>query len=31
MKSPVVKPAKVDPKKGAEFIVGIREGLGDFA
>jgi len=31
MMSPVVKPAKVDPKKGKEFIEGIREGLDDFA
>ena len=29
--SPVVKPAKADPKKGKEFIEGIREGLDDFA
>ncbi len=31
MMSHVVKPAKVDPKKGKEFIEGIREGLDDFA
>jgi hypothetical protein len=29
--SHVVKPAKVDSKKGKEFIEGIREGLDDFA
>lgn len=27
----VVKPAKVDPEAGKEFIEGIREGLDDFA
>ncbi len=26
-----VKPAKVDPEAGKEFIEGIREGLDDFA
>jgi hypothetical protein len=31
MMSPVVKPAKVDPKAGKEFIEGIREGLEDYA
>ena len=31
MMSPAVKPAKVDPKTGKEFIEGIREGLEDFA
>ena len=31
MMSPVVKPAKVDPEAGKEFIEGIREGLEDFA
>ncbi|MCX6673811.1 MAG: hypothetical protein NTY37_08550 [Methanothrix sp.] len=27
----MIKPAKVDPKAGKEFIEGIREGLEDFA
>ena len=31
MMSPVVKPAKVDPEAGKEFIEGIREGLEDYA
>ena len=31
MISPVVKPTKVDPEAGKEFIEGIREGLDDFA
>jgi len=31
MMSHVVKPAKVDPENGKEFIEGIREGLDDFA
>jgi hypothetical protein len=31
MMSPIVKPAKVDPEAGKEFIEGIREGLEDFA
>ena len=31
MMSPVVKPAKVDPQAGKEFIEGIREGLEDYA
>jgi len=31
MMSPAVKPAKVDPEAGKEFIEGIREGLEDFA
>jgi hypothetical protein len=31
MMSPVVKPAKVDPGAGKDFIDGIREGLDDFA
>jgi hypothetical protein len=31
MMPPVIKPAKVDPKAGKEFIEGIREGLEDYA
>ena len=31
MMSSVIKPAKVDPEAGKEFIEGIREGLEDFA
>jgi hypothetical protein len=31
MMSSVVKPAKVDPGAGKEFIEGIREGLEDYA
>ena len=29
--SPAVKPEKVDPEAGKQFIEGIREGLEDFA
>ncbi len=31
MMSSVIKPAKVDPEAGKEFIEGIREGLEDLA
>ena len=31
MMSPVIKPAKIDPEAGKEFIKGIREGLEDYA
>jgi len=31
MISSVIKPAKVDPEAGKEFIEGIREGLEDYA
>ena len=31
MMSSVIKPAKVDPEAGKEFIEGIREGLEDYA
>lgn len=31
MMSPAVKPGKVEPEAGKEFIEGIREGLEDFA
>jgi len=29
--SPAIKPEKVDPEAGKQFIEGIREGLEDFA
>jgi hypothetical protein len=29
--SPVINPAKVDPKAGKEFIKGIGEGLEDYS